>query len=95
MEIKILKKTDTEIEVEIRGEDHTLMNALKASLLKDKDVRVATYDIVYPGISNPILHVRTSGSEDPVEALKAAAKDLAAECDAFIDLFAKGSKAKA
>lgn len=42
MDIKVLKKTDTEIEVEIKGEDHTLLNALKSSLLKDKAVKVAT-----------------------------------------------------
>lgn len=45
MEIKVLNKTDTEIEVEVKGEDHTMMNALKSSLLKDKAVKVATYDI--------------------------------------------------
>ena len=45
MEIKILSKTDTDVEIEIKGENHTLLNALKAALLKDKAVKVATYDI--------------------------------------------------
>lgn len=94
MEIKVLNKTDTEIEVEIKGEDHTLMNALKSSLLKDKAVKVATYDIEYPGISNPVLFVRTSKSEDPIDALKKAAKDLAGECETFNDLFTKKARAK-
>jgi DNA-directed RNA polymerase subunit L len=95
MEIKVLNKTDTEIEVEIKGEDHTLMNALKSSLLKDKAVKVATYDIEYPGISNPVLFIRTSKSEDPIDALKKASKDLAGECETFIDLFNKKAKARA
>ena len=95
MEIKVLNKTDTEIEVEIKGEDHTLMNALKAALLKDKAVLVATYDIVYSGMSNPILYIRTNKSEDPIDALKKASKDLADECGTFIDLFKKKAKAKA
>ncbi len=95
MEIKVLKKSNTEIEVEIKGEDHTLMNALKSALLKDKDVKVATYDIEYPGISNPVLFVRTSSSEDPIEAIKKAATDLAEESDRFIELFSKKAKAKA
>jgi DNA-directed RNA polymerase subunit L len=95
MEIKVLKKTDTEIEVEIKGEDHTLMNALKSSLLKDKAVKVATYDIEYPGISNPVLYVRTSNSEDPIVAIKKAATDLSSDCDTFIELFSKKAKATA
>ncbi len=95
MEIKVLHKTDTEIEVEIKGEDHTLMNALKASLLKDKAVKVATYDIKYTGLTNPILYVRTSKSEDPIDAIKKASKGLADECETFTDLFSKKAKAKA
>jgi DNA-directed RNA polymerase subunit L len=95
MEIKVLNKTDTEIEVEIKAEDHTLMNALKSSLLKDKAVKVATYDIEYPILSNPILYVRTSKSEDPIDAIKKAAKDLESESANFIELFTKKTKAKA
>jgi DNA-directed RNA polymerase subunit L len=95
MEIKVLKKTDTEIEVEIKGEDHTLMNALKSSLLKNKAVQVATYDIEYPGISNPVLYVRTGSSEDPIDAIKKAAADLAGDCETFIELFSKKAKARA
>ena len=44
MEVKIIRKTDTEIEMEIKGESHTLMNALKGALLADKAVETATYD---------------------------------------------------
>lgn len=95
MDIKVLKKTDTEIEVEIKGEDHTLLNALKSSLLKDKAVKVATYDIEYPGISNPVLYVRMGRSEDPIEAIKKATMDLSGDCDTFIELFSKKARARA
>ena len=95
MDIKVYNKTDTEIEIEIKGEDHTLMNALKSALLKDKAVKVATYDIEYPGLSNPRLYVRTSKSEDPIDAIKKASKDLAGDCETFLDLFSKKAKAKA
>ena len=94
MEIKVLNKTDTEIEFEIKGEDHTVLNALKSSLLKDKAVKVATYDIEYPGISNPVMFVKTSKSEDPIDAVKKASKDLSGECDTFLELFSKKGKAK-
>jgi DNA-directed RNA polymerase subunit L len=93
MDVKVLKKTDTEIELEIKGEDHTLLNALKASLLNDKDVKVATYDIEFPGISNPVLFVRTNGSEDPIDAIKKASKALAGDCEAFLELFSQKARA--
>lgn len=93
MEIKILNKTANEVEMEIKGEDHTMMNALKATLLKDKSVKVATYDIVYPGISSPVLFVRTDKSADPIDAIKAASKKLSDECEDFVKLFTKKSKA--
>lgn len=95
MKVKVLKKTNTEVEIEIKGEDHTMMNALKSALLKDKAVKVATYDIVYAGLSNPILYVKTQNSEDPIDAIKKAAEDLAKDCSTFIDLFSKKEKAKA
>ncbi len=93
MEVKIISKTANEVEMEIKGEDHTLMNALKATLLKDKSVKVATYDIVYPGISNPVLFVRTDKSADPIDAIKNASKKLSDECEDFVKLFTKKAKA--
>lgn len=93
MEIKILSKTDTDVEIEIKGENHTLLNALKAALLKDKAVKVATYDIEFSGISEPVLHVKTDSTEDPIDAVKNAAKNLSSECDDFLKMFTKKAKA--
>ena len=93
MEIKILNKTETEINVEIKGETHTMMNALKSCLLDDKAVKVATYSIEFPGISDPVLYVKTDKAEDPIDAIKAAAKKLAAESDEFLKAFGKKAKA--
>jgi DNA-directed RNA polymerase subunit L len=92
MEIKILNKTSTEIEVEIKGENHTLLNALKSALLTDKAVKVATYDIEFTNISEPVLYVRTDKTRDPIDAIKAATKKLSAECDEFIKVFSKKAK---
>ncbi|MBU2617216.1 MAG: DNA-directed RNA polymerase subunit L, partial [Euryarchaeota archaeon] len=52
MEIKIFKKTSREIKLEISGETHTLLNALKSVLLEDERVRIASYDIKHPDVSN-------------------------------------------
>jgi DNA-directed RNA polymerase subunit L len=88
MELTIVEKTKTEIKLKIAGETHTLLNALKSALLKNKHVEIATYDIKHPTISEPILFVRTDGA-DPIDAIAKASKELSKECDEFINLFKK------
>ncbi|HID28069.1 MAG TPA: DNA-directed RNA polymerase subunit L [Methanosarcinales archaeon] len=86
MDIKILKKTVNEIQMEIKKESHTFLNALKTILLEDERVDVAAYNIKFPGISDPILYVRTY-SADPIEVIKDAAKKLANQCEEFKTIF--------
>lgn len=88
MELTIVEKTKTEIKLKIAGETHTLLNAIKSALLKNKHVEIATYDIKHPTISEPILFVRTDGA-DPIAAIAKASKELSKECDEFISLFKK------
>ncbi len=88
MELTILNKTDNEINIKIAGETHTLLNALKTALLKNKHVKIATYDIKHPTISDPVLFVRTDG-EDPIEVIKSASLELVKQFDEFIELFKK------
>ena len=89
MNLKILNKTDTELEMELVGETHTLLNLLKTILLEDDAVEIATYDIRYLGISEPIMYVRTNG-KDPVQAVRSAISTMIAICDEFKSVF-KGS----
>ncbi len=86
MNLKILNKTDNELEMEIAGETHTLLNLLKTILLEDDAVEIATYDIKYLGISEPIMYVRTSG-KDPVQAVRSALQTMIAICDEFSGVF--------
>jgi DNA-directed RNA polymerase subunit L len=86
MNLKILNKTDTELEMEIVGETHTLLNLLKTILLEDDAVEIATYDIKYLGISEPIMYVRTNG-KDPVQAVRSALSTMIAICDEFKSVF--------
>lgn len=88
MELTIVNKTENEINIKVAGETHTLLNALKTALLNNKHVEIATYDIKHPTISDPVLFVRTDGT-DPVEVIKKASMDLARQCDEFIALFKK------
>ena len=95
MEIKILSKNDSEMEIMIKGQGHTLLNALKSALLNEEGVKIATYDIEFPALSDPVLYIRTDKSIDPIEALKKASKVLADECDEFVSVFSDAAAKKA
>ncbi|RJS79460.1 DNA-directed RNA polymerase subunit L [Candidatus Bathyarchaeota archaeon] len=72
MKVKILKKTASELKIEVEGAGHTLCNLLQKRLLEDENVDVAGYDIPHPLASNPIIYIRTKGDVKPEEALKKA-----------------------
>lgn len=90
MELNILNKTNNELEVEIRGETHTLLNLLKSLLIEDERVEAAFYDMKYVSISEPILYIKTNGV-DPILVLKDAAESVVSQCDEFIDVFSKAA----
>ena len=63
MELKVLKRTDRELRLEVVGESHTLLNLLQKELVKDPDVEIGGYDVIHP-LERPIrsvLYVRTRG----------------------------------
>ena len=86
MELKIIDKTDDEMHLEIIGENHTLLNMLKSTLLDDTRVQIATYDMKHVSISEPILFVKTDGV-DPITVVKDAANSLITQCDEFMSVF--------
>jgi len=89
MNVKILSKTDDETEVEIEGEDHTLMNVLKDALLRLDDVESATYKMnpeQSGGQTEPVLYIETS-SGDPLDALEKATQEIQDDAAEFRDEF--------
>lgn len=79
MKIKVLKKSENELKIEIEGTTHGLCNLLQKRLLEDKTVDFAGYDIPHPLASNPIVYVRMKGNAKPEDALiKAVGKILEA-----------------
>lgn len=92
MELNILNKTNNELEVEFRGETHTLLNLLKDLLIKDERVETAFYDIKHVSISDPILYIKTDGT-DPILVLKEVAAIIVSQSDEFIDVFSKAVNA--
>lgn len=74
MKIKVLKKTENELKIEVEGAGHTLCNLLQKRLFEDENVDLAGYDVPHPLASNPIIYIRTKGKEKPEEALRKAVK---------------------
>ena len=90
MELRVIDKTDTELEIEIGGEDHTFMNVLKGALLETESVAAATYDVnpeQSGGQTDPILTVKTDGA-DPLDALEDAVGRVKEKTSSFRDAFA-------
>lgn len=69
MKVKVLKKNENELKIEVEGAGHTLCNLLQKKLLEDENVELAGYDIPHPLASNPIMYIRTKGEVTPEEAL--------------------------
>jgi len=89
MNVKILSKTEDETEVEVQGEDHTLMNVLKDALLSLDYVEAATYDMnpeQSGGQTDPLLYIKTEGG-DPLDALREATDGIQEDAAEFRDEF--------
>jgi DNA-directed RNA polymerase subunit L len=89
VQLKVLSQSATEIEVEVHGENETLLNPIKQALLNDKDVDFAEYIIEHPSLSTPKIFLRTKGGKaKPDAVLKRTIKNLVAEFDGFETEFA-------
>ncbi len=69
MNIKVLKKADNELKIEIEGSSHGLCNLIQKKLLEDKRVDFAGYDLPHPLASSPIIYLRMKGKAKPEDAL--------------------------
>jgi DNA-directed RNA polymerase subunit L len=83
MKIKVLKKSENELKIEIEGTTHGLCNLLQKRLLEDKNVDFAGYDIPHPLASNPIVYVRMKGNAKPEDALIKAIGKIQEANEAF------------
>jgi DNA-directed RNA polymerase II subunit RPB11 len=86
--IKILKEAGNRLEVEIPNEDHTLGNLLRSTLLRDKTVKYAGYQIVHPLTGGIKLVIETDDAK-PREALMRAISLIEQETQDFRGKFKK------
>ncbi len=76
MELNILEDKKKRLVFELKGEKHTLCNALRDELWNDKAVKAAAYNISHPLVGIPKFVVETDGKKAPKKALKDAISRL-------------------
>ncbi|GGL57064.1 DNA-directed RNA polymerase subunit L [Halocalculus aciditolerans] len=90
MDLRVIERTEEELEIEIGGEDHTFMNVLKGALLELDEVDAATYDMnpeQSGGQTEPILSIKTVDGTDPLDALRLGAERVNEQLDTFRTAF--------
>ena len=75
MELVIIEEKKNKLVFELKGEGHTLSNAIRKELLADEHVKAAAYAVEHPLIEVPRFILETDGA-DPRKTLQAAAKRI-------------------
>ena len=89
MEITILEDTKTKLVFEIKGEDHTLCNALRKELWDQKDVKISAYNIDHPVVGFPKMIIETT-SKSAKDVLLTAIDSLKKKNTELLKKFEKG-----
>jgi DNA-directed RNA polymerase subunit L len=92
MELRVIenKQEETELSIEIAGEDHTFMNVLKGALLETEGVTAATYDMnpeQSGGQTEPVLTIKTDAETDALDALATGAERVVRKSNDFESAF--------
>jgi len=93
MDLKKIKKTSTELELEVIGENETILNPITYVLLQNENVSYASYMTDDSRSNKRRLYVRVKKGK-PEEILKKAVKQLENEVKDFIKNFEEKTKSK-
>jgi DNA-directed RNA polymerase subunit L len=93
MELKTIKKTTKELELEVVGENETILNPILEKLLECEDVDYAAYFTDHPESNKRRLYIRVNKGS-PEDFLKKAVKQLEEEIKDFSKNFESKSKSK-
>jgi DNA-directed RNA polymerase subunit L len=91
MELKKIKKSTKELEIEITGENETLLNPITEVLLGYNDIDYASYLSDHPESEKRRLYIRVKKGK-PEDLLKKAIKQLEDEIKTFSKDFETKSK---
>ncbi len=87
MVIRIIKKEKNELQIEVDGEDHTLCNLIQYSLLMDKNVEFAGYDLPHPLSRKPIIFLRTKKGLKAENIFKRTLEKVSKQTNEFLANF--------
>jgi len=93
MEIKTLKKSAKELEIEMTGETETILNPIVEVLINFKEVDYASYMADHPESKQRRLYLRVNTGK-PIDILKKAVKYLEDEIKSFNKDFETKAKSK-
>lgn len=82
MKLEKIKKTSKELELEITGENETMLNPITEKLLENDDVDYASYIADHPESNKRRLYIRVKKGE-PIDLLKKALKEVESELKDF------------
>jgi len=91
MDLKKIKKTSKELEIEIIGENETILNPITEVLLKNNDVDYASYMTNHPESNKRTLYLKVKKG-NPEEILLKAVKQLEDEVKTFTKSIESKSK---
>ncbi|MDI9644978.1 MAG: DNA-directed RNA polymerase subunit L [Candidatus Verstraetearchaeota archaeon] len=91
MDLRFVREGNNRLEVEILGEDHTIGNYLRASLLTVEGVRQAGYEVIHPLTGGIRVVVVTENGKDPKAAMVEALEKMTKEVEEFREKFKKAS----
>jgi len=90
MDLRVIDKSDTELAIEIAGEDHTFMNVIKGALLETDGVTAATYDVnpeQSGGQTDPVLTIKTEETVNALDALEDGTDRVIHKADELTEAF--------
>ncbi len=93
MELKTIKKTTKELELEITDENETILNPIVEVLLKDNDVDYASYITEHPESRTRKLYIRVKKGK-PGDILLKSVEKLENEVKTFNKIFQDKIKSK-
>ncbi len=76
MDFKVLEKTDTTLEIEVKDADDTVMYPMIEQLVKEERVTTADYSVEHQELDDPILRVEVEEETDPKELLVEISKSF-------------------
>ena len=82
MELKKIRKTSKELELEVTGENETMLNPITEILLKNDNVDYASYIAEHPESNKRRLYLRVKKGE-PLDILKKAVNKAESELNDF------------